>query len=68
MNIDFIKIKKRINYNVIAQIIWLIFFNEKLSACSSWLLRVLRSTFESINKLTERTCVVGVEVSLYSYN
>ncbi len=65
MNIDFIKIKKRINYNVIAQIIWLIFFNEILSTCSPWL---LRSTFESINKLTERTCVVGVEVSLYYYN
>ncbi len=65
MNIDFIKITKRINYNVIALIIWLIFFNEKFSACSPWL---LRSTFESINKLTEHTCVVGVEVSLYSYN
>ena len=29
MNFNFIKIKKKINYNVIAQIIWLIFFNEK---------------------------------------
>jgi|LakMenEpi03Aug12_release.lakeMendotaPanAssembly.Ray.scaffolds.fasta_scaffold928770_1 hypothetical protein len=41
MNFYFIKIKERINYNVIAQIIWLIFFNEKLSATAAMAISIL---------------------------
>ncbi len=41
MNFNFIKLRKKINYNLIAQIIWLIFFNEKLSATAAMAVSIL---------------------------
>ncbi len=41
MNFNFIILRKKINYNLIAQIIWLIFFNEKLSATAATAVSIL---------------------------
>ena len=48
MNINLIKITKGINCNIIAHIIWLIFFNEKLSATAATAVSILVRNYKSV--------------------